>query len=977
MTTPSDFERRLRQEIRGGVFFDQVTRGIYATDASHYQVMPRCVVTPRDQEDAVVATRIAGQCGVPITARGGGTSLSGQTTWHGMILDLSQHLDAVIEVNVEAQWARVEAGVIRDRLNEQVAKFGLQFAPDPATGSRAAIGGMVGNNSSGTRSIIYGKTIDHVIECKVALADGSVLQLKPTSMEDWRTIEAGEGRVAEIHRGVRDLIETHHDEILRRFPKVMRRVSGYNLDAFLPESQGGQAGDWNLAHLIVGSEGTLGVLLEAKVRLVPQLAATAICVVHFADIYESLAAVEHILTYRPSAVELLDRKVIAESRKNPTTKALAGIFEADPESVLIIELVGDDQAAANAAAERIVRDLQSRKCGFAWPIRTDQKGKRDVWELRKLGLGLIENLPGKKGLACIEDTCVPVASLAKYIREVHEICRRHGSEPITYAHASVGVLHVRPELDLHAPDDVTRMRAITEDVFRLVQRHDGSFSSEHGDGLVRGEFVPQFFGEEIYGAFRKIKHLFDPQGVMNPRKIVDAPSMTENLRYGENYHVASIRSNFHYRDHGSLQNAVEKCSGVGACRKLGAGTMCPSYMATRDERHTTRGRANALRMAMTGQLTGEEITGDAVAEVLELCLACKACKTECPTSVDMARFKSDVLQMRYDRYGTPQSAKFVGNLPKLLQRVPLPLAKAAGWLQRTLGLEFIAKRILGFDPRRPLPQVAAKSFLTWHAEYRASNHHDFHPHGNVVLFADTFMNFFEPELGKAAVRLLEGCGYDVQTVAAGCCQRTAISKGLLHMAKSAGEKTVARLAQFSPETPIVVLEPSCASSFTDDLPDLVDNVETAQRVGSRVLLLEQFLEDQFVAGHLDQIRLSATTPNMIIHVHCHQKSLYGTAALSQFLSRVPGLQWSLIDAGCCGMAGSFGYEHYDLSQQIGEDRLFPAIRARAAGTAVAATGTSCRQQIRDSLNVDAKHWCELITARVDTSETKRRRAEHN
>ncbi len=790
----TEFETELRRNVRGEIAFDEVTRGIYATDASHYQVMPSCVVTPQDEHDALAAIRIAGKHKIPITARGGGTSLSGQATWTGMVLDMSRHMNRVLETNIEQRWVRVQPGVVRDTLNSTLAGHRLHFAPDPATGSRATVGGMIGNNSSGTRSIVYGKTLENVLECKIALWDGSILHFESTSHTAWMQIESGCEPAATIYRNIRDIVETNVDEIQRRFPKVMRRVGGYNLDAFVDPKDGSMTTDWNPTAIIVGSEGTLGVLLEAKLKLEPLPVSQAICVVHFRDLFEALGSIPRLLEYTPSAIELLDHIVVRESRRNVTTKALAGVFEGEPDAVLVIELFGDDAADVQQRISEMASQLAAQQIGYAWPIRADVAGQRDVWELRKLGLGLIANAPGKrKGQAFIEDACVPVEVLADYIRQVYDICQRHDVDVTAYAHASVGVLHVRPMLDLHDPSDVRLMRDIAHEVFALVKKYGGSWSGEHGDGLLRGEFVQPFFGDQLYQAFRQLKRAFDPHLIMNPGKIVDAAAMTENLRFGANYHPVNFDTVYQYRDHGSFQLAVEQCNGVGACRKVGAGVMCPGYMATRDEQHTTRGRADAVRMAMTGQLPNESLTGDRIAEVLDLCLSCKACKSECPTSVDMARFKSEVLQMRYDRHGTPRAARLVADLPKWLQRLPFSMNRMIDRIQRTLGLERIAKTMLGFDQRRSLPRLADHTFFDWYRSHNVPN--DRHPRrpskGNVVLFVDTFTNYMEPQIGIAAVGLLRGCGFDVTAANAGCCQRTAISKGLLRDAKQAGTRTFA------------------------------------------------------------------------------------------------------------------------------------------------------------------------------------------
>ncbi len=957
---PDPFLRALKASIRGQVLADPVSRGIYASDASHHQIMPACVCLPMDVDDLVAATRLASEFRVPITPRGAGTSLSGQTTWTGMVLDLSKYMNHIVEVNVDEKWVRVQPGVVRDELNQHLAPFGLHFAPDPATGNRAAVGGMIGNNSSGTRSIVYGKTIDHVLECHVVLADGTPLHLKPCPAEEWQRLAVCDDRLGRICAGVGKIIEGNREEIFRRYPKVMRRVSGYNLDAFLPESQGGQGGPWNLSHLIVGSEGTLSVLREAKLRLVPVPKATALCIVHFSDLMDALRAVPPILEHRPSAVELLDDQVLAEALRNRATASMADFLEGSPRAVQIVELCGDSMDEIVDRMMALVRSLQQRGIGYAWPLRLDPEGVRRVWEVRKLGLGLISNRPGRqKGAEFAEDACVPVHALADYIAKVQEVCASHGVGAIYYAHASVGVLHVRPMLDLHDPADVLRMRQIANELFEIVVSLGGSWSSEHGDGLVRGEFIPRFYGPVIYQAFRDVKRLFDPEGIMNPGKIVDSAPMTSFLRYGPDYRPSPPPSRFHYHEQGGFTLAVEQCNGVGACRKMGSGTMCPSYMATRDEEHSTRGRANALRMAMSGPLGPHALTQDRLAEVLELCLSCKACKSECPNAVDMSRLKSDVLRWRYREHGTPLHARLLAGVPDALRWSSGRFAGVAGWLQQRGFVRAALRTLAHIDPRRPLPTVARQTLADWFRHRPRPPAPA--PLGRVLLFCDTFSNYLDTQVGRAAVRLLESCGYDVDLADVGCCQRPAISQGLLDRAAVRGKHTLTRLAELQrgrQAQAVVVLEPSCASALIDDLPDLLAAGAFADLV-PRIAMIDIFLSQAVQRGDVTKLWRSPH-PRLLIHGHCHQKALFGTMGMKSVLAGISGLEWAEIDSGCCGMAGSFGYEHFDLSCRIGEDRLFPAIRGRKPGTEVVACGMSCRHQIADIVGVRARHWVEVV-----------------
>lgn len=1010
MTAATDrFESALRQAVRGEVYTDDATRGIYATDASHYQQTPQVVVVPLDEADVVAALKVAHEHKVPTTPRGGATALSGQTFGPGMVLDLSKHMNKVLEIHVDEAdgestfggggsggaaggggWARVQPGAVRDQLNAQFKPQGLQFPPDPATSSRATVGGMVGNNTSGTRSIVYGKTIDHTLACRVALADGTVIDCEPVDDETWQRRAAGEDvsspREAELYRGVRDIINRYADDINDKFPRVMRRVSGYNLDEFVDGA--GYCGPigpraeqiapdahrtWNLANLIVGSEGTLGVLLEVKIRLTPLPKATAVCVAHFDEDLASLAAVPQIITHGPSAVELLDRSVLRESKVNAATREMAWWIEGDPGAVLLTEFFADTPEDAAEKARTFAESMQQQGVGYAHPVLSEADQQRDAWELRKLGLGLISNVKGPvKGQAFVEDACVPVEVLAEYIAGLKAKCEAVGIAYSMYAHASVGVIHFRPAIDLHRDDHRRAMKEIAEYAFEQVQGYGGVFAGEHGDGIVRGGFIPRTFGPAVYDAFVQISNLFDPHRLMNPGKVIDSPSMIDAdlLRYGNQYRVAEVPSQFNYRDQGGFRLAVEQCNGVGACRKLGSGTMCPSYMATRDEKDTTRGRANALRLAMSGQLGGSEtngqatltaeqmneaLGGDEVNGVLDLCLSCKACKTECPNAVDMSRLKADALQMRHDQRGTPLGYKLIGRMPDVSRFQRGLVATLGNALGRFAPYRVLFEKLSGIDRRRPLPPFARKHLSSLvKPRYRKPFAADTE-RKTVVLFNDTYTNTMEPRVGVAALDLLEGCGYRVLLANAGCCQRPRLSKGLVREAKKLGTQTLENLDAFEQQGyPILCLEPSCASALRDDLPDLADDIELGQRVAKQIMMIDVFLE-------AEGVKLRSKHPDLLLHGHCHQKALFGTKAIRKMFADMPETTCTEVDSGCCGMAGSFGYEHYELSEKIGEDRLFPAVRdAVKDGKAVVACGISCRHQLHDFLDVQAKHWVEVV-----------------
>ncbi|MEM1446708.1 MAG: FAD-linked oxidase C-terminal domain-containing protein [Planctomycetota bacterium] len=973
------FVAALRAAVRGDVMDSAQMRGIYATDASHYQITPAAVFVPEDEADVLAGLRVCHEHKVPVTPRGGATSLSGQTFGAGLVIDVSKHLDQVLEINAEEGWARVQPGVVRDRLNAQLKPLGYHFAPDPATGNRATVGGMVGNNTSGTRSIAYGKTVDHVFECRVALPDGTVLDAGPCDDETWQARSRGEGLpggkdgpVAVIYRGVKEIVNTNQDEILSRYPKVMRRVSGYNLDEFVdgagytgtigPRSDY-NAGPrtWNLSNLIVGSEGTLGLLLEAKIRLTPLPGATAVCVVHFEDDIESLRRVPEIVAFGPSAVEMLDQHTLREAKVNGATRDMAWWIEGDPQAALLCEFFGDTPEEVQQKVTDFADTMKQRGIGYAHPVMLADDQQADIWNTRKLGLGLISNVKGPvKGQAFVEDACVPIETLAEYIDKLRKKCHELGIDTSMYAHASVGVIHFRPAVDLHRDDHRTKMKQIADYAFDMVVERGGVFAGEHGDGMVRGEFIPRFFGDQLYEAFRQLKRVFDPHNLMNPGKLVDAPSMTDPsiLRYGDQYRVAEVPSHYHYRDQGGFRLAVEQCNGVGACRKLGSGTMCPSYMATKDEKDTTRARANALRLAMSGQLGDADsvknaIGGDEVDEVLDLCLSCKACKSECPNAVDMAKLKSDTLQMRHDRKGTPLGYKLIGRMPDVAPWMAGPWAKLAAMLDKFGPYRVLFEKMTGIDRRRPLPPFATRSLQKLLADRGPSKHTP--TRGQVVLFNDTYASYMEPHIGLAAYELLEGCGYEVILADAGCCQRPRLSKGLLREAKPKGKRTLENLDVFASQgIPIVCLEPSCASSLKDDLPDLIDDAELGARVSKHIHMIDVFLEAQGVP-------LTSDHPEVLLHGHCHQKAMFGTAAIKRAFASMEQTACDEVDSGCCGMAGSFGYEHHDLSEKVGEDRLFPAVReATKEGKTIVACGISCRHQLHDFLNVKAKHWVEVV-----------------
>ena len=954
MPSPASLRNRLeaalRERLRGEVRFDPVARSLYATDASPYQIEPHGVVFPTGLDDVRAVLEVAATEGVAVLPRGGGTSLAGQTVAEAIVLDMSKHMREVLAIDPEARVARVQPGVVRDQLNARLSPLGLQFTPDIATTDRATVGGMVANNSAGTRSIKYGKTVDQVEAMTVMLSDGSVTELRALEGAALAAKLAAGGVEGEVYRTVQRIVETRADEISARFPKVMRRVGGYNLD----ELAFGQP--FNLAKLVCGSEGTLALILDVTLRLHPVPRRRCLAMLHFDTLVGALEAVPLINRHGPSAVEIMDRDLFELGRKNPALRPHLGWLQGEPAAVLAVEFDAADDAALRPQLDALLTDDEVATRAYAVHQAFGDDEQRDILDFRRKGLGIYATVKGAaKPTPFIEDAAIPVEHLAAYVPAVLEVCRRHGANVSLYAHASVGVIHIRPHLDLKHPDGVAAYRSISDEVFALVMHYGGSWSGEHGDGLIRSEKNRELFGDVLYAEFQALKRAFDPLGLLNPGKIVDAPPMTEHLRYGPTYPQVELPTVLDFSEQEGFLGAIEMCTGVGACRKEGVGTMCPSYMATRDEEHSTRGRANLLRDALTGRLPGG-LTSHEVMGALELCLACKACKAECPSQVDMAKVKYEFLQHYYDDHGTPLGARALAALPRLapLAQAGWPLANAA---LAAPPMRWLNERLLGLDRRRPLPRFTRQRFENWFAR-RGVNTRRSRERGEVALFADTWTRFHDPGPGRAAVHVLEALGYRVTLIPYVCCGRPHLSKGLVRRARDQAARVVTSLHPFVARgVPVVGLEPSCVTALRDDYRDLVPGPQT-DALADTTLMLEQFLAKAWTAGELDpRAHFARTERPTLLHGHCQQKAVLGTSATRAVL------EWTSsnvreLDAGCCGMAGSFGYEHHDLSFSIGEQRLFPAVRAHEGDTV--ACGFSCRHQIADGTGRNALHVSEAL-----------------
>ncbi len=850
--------------------------------------------------------------------------------------------------------------MVLDDLNAALKPHHLRFAPDVSSSSRATVGGMIANNSSGARSVVYGKTIDHVRDLQVVLADARVAHLRPLSAADLAIACAAQGIEGDAYRAIPSLAQAHASEIERRFPKLLRRVGGYNLDAFVDPAQ-----PVDLSRIIVGSEGTLGFVIEATVGLVPLPRAKALLTAEFDDLLDALGATPLVLRHGPAAVEVMDDFILRHTRDNAGLDALRRtIVQRDGSALLCIEFYADQADELPARLEALEHDLRASGVACRTRALTDAGAQAKVWSLREAALGLSMAMKGDgKAVSFVEDTAVAPEHLRAYIARFLRVLERHQTAAGIYAHASVGCLHVRPVIDLKTADGVARFESIAREVAELVLEYGGSLSGEHGDGLVRGAFNEQMFGTELYQAFRTVKRTFDPQGLFNPGRIVDTPPITSHLRYGAGYQTPNPATFFDYASFGGFGRAVEMCSGVGACRKTRDGTMCPSFMVTREEAHSTRGRANVLRLATSGRLAEAGLDDQGVHAVLDLCLECRACKSECPVGVDVGRYKSEFLAGYWQRHAMPLKVQAFGRINELAgwgsAFAPIVNAISASTLGRRLG-----ESMLGIDRRRLPPQWARRTLRAQLNGVRART-----PEPRAVLFADTFTSHVEPEIGVAAFEVLDRAGIGAALAPHVCCGRPLISQGLLGDARDLAARNVAALfPRASQGQAIVFVEPSCLSAIREDAPDLLAGSlrEKAQVVARQSVLFEEYLEREVGAGRAT-LPLAGGPSDVLLHVHCHQRSMGLGASAAALLRRIPGATVTDLDAGCCGMAGSFGYscDHYGVSQAIGERKLLPAARALPAGGVLAAAGTSCRHQVAHFTGVQATHPAVLIRSLLE------------
>jgi FAD/FMN-containing dehydrogenase/Fe-S oxidoreductase len=980
----------LAQSLKGELYQDITMRTLYATDASAYREMPQAVAIPKDIDDLKTLIAFARKYQTSLIPRTAGTSLAGQVVGNGIVVDVSRTFTKILEINAEERWVRVQPGVVRDELNMVLKPYGLYFGPETSTANRAMIGGMVGNNSCGSNSVVYGSTREHLLEVKALLADGSEAVFGPLPKHSEGKFLPTEGLEGAIYAKTFEILSNPENqaEIRKNFPKksIERRNTGYALDVLLDSTPFGGEGDFNMCKLIAGSEGTLCFLTEIKLNIIPPPPkAQGLVCAHFNTVDEALRSTITALKYKPQAVELIDNYILECAAENPEQSKNAFFVQKKADGsypiILVVDVSQNTREEVEKVAAELIVDFKSEGIGFHYPLLHDDDTKK-IWTLRKAGLGLLANLPGdEKAVAVIEDTAVDVYDQPAYIRDFNEILHKNGMSAVHYAHAGSGEIHLRPIINLKTKEGHRQFRMIAEEIATLVKKYDGSLSGEHGDGRLRGEFIPQMVGPKNYELFKEIKRTWDPYNIFNPNKIVETPPMDTFLRYEAGQQTPAFKTYFRYPDQTVLQHA-EQCNGSGDCRKtqLSGGTMCPSFMATRNEKDTTRARANVLREFLThspqaanGGFSNEKNTQfaniETVKEVYDLCLACKGCKGECPSNVDVAKLKMEFLQQYYDTNGVPLRSWLVGNFSKMTG-----IASYVPWaynlIFKNAPLRRVANQIVGFHPDRTMPLLHSKTLRDWargrEQEVKGQGQKaEAKPQAKVYLFCDEFTNYNDVEIGKKAIMLLEKLGYEVVIPNHAPSGRPQLSKGLLKDAKKIAEQNVRMLKDLiSAETPLVGIEPSAILTFRDEYPDLVTEelVEAAKELAKNALQFDEFIAREIDAKRLQSSQFTNESKTIKLHGHCQQKAIASLVPTKKMLSLPKNYQVQLIPSGCCGMAGSFGYEkeHYDLSMKIGELVLFPTVRNQPKEVIIAAPGTSCRHQIHDGTGREALHPVEIL-----------------
>ena len=943
-----ELAEHIKPKLQGEMKFDKLTKALYSTDASIYQIEPAGVITPKSKEDVSLIIEAANQFDIPILSRGGGTSLAGQTVTPGIVIDFSKYMNNITHINLEEHSVTTEPGIIIDQLNNSIKHLGVQFAPDPSTSNRATVGGAIGNNSCGSHSILWGKTVDNVISLQTILSDGSNVNFGITDIKSIDKADNINNLENTIYAWVKEINHSKSKYIVENYPKISRRVSGYNLDEITDENH------LNLAGLLVGSEGTLVTVTEAKVKVVPIPKHKALVIAHFSSLYQSMEATVELVNLGPSAIELVDKSILRPAKSNLGYSRLMNFVTGDPEAILIVEVNSDDELELNSKLSLVTNKLKSSGLCYEVTQIIDPSEQAKVWAVRKAGLGLMMNVKGNaKPLPFVEDTAVDTTLLPEYVKRFDEIVKEHGTSAGYYGHASVGCLHIRPLINLKAEDGIDKMFSISESISDLVLEFGGSLSGEHGDGIVRSNWNKKMFGNDIYRIFKSLKTTFDPKSLMNPGKIVDSYKMTENLRISPEIKIKEITGHFSFSEEGGFSNAIEMCNGQGACRKLDGG-MCPSYMATLDEEHSTRGRANALRALISNRIPWNSINTKRMYDVLDLCLECKACKSECPSGIDMAKMKYEFLSKYYKHNGLPLRNKMFGSIANF-SKLGSFFAPISNWILSSDEFKSYLESVLGVTKNRNLPPFASQTFNQW---FKTREQSQIESENKIAIFIDTFTNYNYPNIGKSATLLLEKLGYQVIIPKIKCCGKPFMSQGMTEKAIYNANYNVEQLYPYVDNgIEILGLEPSCTLTLKEDYPDLIPNNPKAKSLSNKIIQSEDLIQ-QCVAELNDEY---FTPPgNIFYQNHCHQKSLVGSAINK--LMTIPDCQPVEVGTGCCGMAGSFGFEkeHYDISMKIGEINLFKQLDAISSEDQIVASGISCRQQIEHSINRKPQHLIEFL-----------------
>ncbi|MCJ0742818.1 FAD-binding and (Fe-S)-binding domain-containing protein [Pedobacter montanisoli] len=963
----------LKTTFEGELYYDNSTvhealKKVYSTDASVYQEKPLAVAIPKTKEDLKRLIRFANVQGVSLIPRAAGTSLAGQVVGNGIVVDISKYFTQILEINQEEAWVRVQPGVIRDDLNAVLKPYGLMFGPETSTASRAMIGGMIGNNSCGLHSIVWGDTRGNLLEAKVLLSNGDETEFKALNKQE--VAEKAELNSLEgvIYKGIQELVNKPENitAIKKGYPKktLTRRNTGYALDFLIPE-EGKET--FNLCELLAGSEGTLAFVTEAKLKLLPlPPKEEALVCVHFNSLAESLLANIIILKHKPMASELVDKYIMDFTKGHPVYQHNRFFIEGEPEALLMVEFFADTEQELEAKTSALIADLKAAGLGYAYPIVKGNKQTKLAWDVRKAGLGLIRNLPGDtQPVNLIEDCAVSPEDLPAYVEDLQEVLNRYQLHASYYAHAGAGELHIEPMINLKTSEGKEIFRQVLKETAQLVKKYNGSLSGEHGDGRLRGEFIKDVLGEEVYVLLKDVKNLFDPVGVFNANKIVDTPPMNEFLRYEADQKIKPVKTIFDFSKSENILRLTEKCSGSGDCRKthVTGGTMCPSYMATRQEKDTTRARANILRQFLTNSTEENPFNHKEIKEVMDLCLSCKGCKSECPSSVDVAKLKAEFLQHYYDANGVPFRARMIANFTKTQQLATIFPSLYNALISNSFTSKLI-KKTVGFAIGRSLPKVGKTTLRHWKKKH--DKEAVVQPKNRkVYLFCDEFTNYNDVEIGITTIKLLEKLGYEVIIPQHKESGRTYLSKGLLRDAKKLANQNVSLLTRLiTEETPLLGIEPSALLTFRDEYPELVDDhlVEKANHLAKNAFLVEEFLLQEVEAGRIHTSAFTQKTQLVKLHGHCYQKSLNALTPTEKILALPQNYTVELIPSGCCGMAGSFGYEadHYDVSMKVGELVLLPEVRKQATDTIIAAAGTSCRHQIKDGTQRIAQHPVEIL-----------------